>query len=114
MICSRCRVLCAETCPVCGRTKYLREAEPNEPTHLITLSAMQAMLVEPVLADTGVPYFKQGSVGGGLTAQVGMMREIFRFFVPASARATCAQAIEDVFGEDEAIMHLLHEFDSND
>ena len=113
MICSKCRVLCETVCPVCGSAKRLREPEPNEPAHLITLSAMQAMLVEPVLADSGVPYFKQGSVGGGLTAQVGMMREIFRFFVPASARETCARAIEDVFGEDETIMRLLHEFDSN-
>ena len=111
MICSRCRVLCDACCPVCGSAKHLREAEPNEPAHLITLSAMQAMLVEPVLAETGVPYFKQGSVGGGLTAQVGMMREIFRFFVPASARQKCARAIEDVFGEDEVLMGLLHEFD---
>ena len=105
-------MLCEGSCPVCGSAKHLRTAEPNEPSHLITLSAMQAMLVEPVLADTGVPYFKQGSVGGALTVQVGMMREMFRFFVPVAAREKCAQAIEDVFGEDGQIMRLLHEFDN--
>ena len=113
MFCSKCRVLCKDVCPVCGSAKHLKEPEPNEPVHLITLTAMQAMLVEPILADSGVPYFKQGSVGGGLTAQVGMMREIFRFFVPVSGREKCRALIEDVFGEDEQIMHLLHEFDSN-
>ena len=111
MICSKCRVLCEGSCPVCGGAKHLREPEPNEPAHLITLSAMQAMLVEPILADSGVPYFKQGSIGGGLTAQVGMMREIFRFFVPVSGREKCRELIEDVFGEDAKIMALLHEFD---
>ena len=111
MLCSKCRVLCESVCPVCGSAKHLKEPEPNEPAHLITLSAMQAMLVEPVLADSGVPYFKQGNIGGGLTAQVGMMREMFRFFVPVAARKQSVDAIEDVFGEDEALMHLLHEFD---
>ena len=111
MICSKCHVLCEGSCPVCGSAKHLKAAEPNEPAHLITLSAMQAMLVEPVLADSGVPYFKQGSVGGALTAQVGMMREMFRFFVPVAGRDKCRELLEDVFGEDERIMALLHEFD---
>ena len=111
MICSKCRVLCVNACPACGSAKHLRMPEANEPTHLITLSAMQAMLVEPILADSGVPYFKQGSVGGALTAQVGMMREVFRFFVPVSGRDRCRDLLEDVFGQDPKIMGLLHEFD---
>lgn len=111
MICDRCHVLCEEKCPVCGSARHLRPAEPNEPAHLITLTAMQAMLVEPVLKDAGVPYYKQGSIGGGLTAQVGVMREVFRFFVPVSGRERCREAIEAVFGADEALMRLLHEFD---
>ena len=112
MICSKCHVLCEGSCPVCGSAKHLKAAEPNEPAHLITLSAMQTMLVEPILADSGVPYFKQGSVGGALTAQVGMMREVFRFFVPVAGREKCRELIETVFGEDEKIMRLLHEFDN--
>ena len=111
MICSKCRVLCGDVCPLCGKTKHLREPEPNEPTHLITLNAMQTMLVEPVLEETGIPYFKQNAVGNGLTTYTGMMGGIYRFFVPASARQKCADAIEDVFGEDETLMRLLHEFD---
>ena len=113
MICSKCRVLCEEICPLCGSAKHLREAEPSEPAHLFTLNAMQAMLVEPVLSDIGVPYYKQNCAGSGLTTYTGTMRAIFRFFVPASAREKCARAIEDVFGEDEQLMRLLHEFDNN-
>ncbi len=111
MICDKCRVLCEGTCPVCGSARRLRESDPSEPAHLITLNATQAMLVEPVLADTGVPYFKKGSIGGGLTAQIGMMREMFRFFVPVSGRERYREAIEAVFGEDAEVMRLLHEFD---
>ena len=111
MICAKCKVLCKEVCPLCGKTKHLRKPEPNEPAHLFTLSGMQAMLVEPVLADTGVPYFKRNVAGKGLTTYTGMMAAFYRFYVPAAAREKCAQAIEDVFGADEQIMHLLHEFD---
>ena len=114
MICSRCRVLCEEVCPLCGRTKYLREPEPNEPAHLITLSGMQTMLIEPVLEETGIPFFKQNTVGSGLTTYTGPMRGMYRFFVPASARERCVQALEDVFGEDETIMGLLHELDNQE
>lgn len=111
MICSKCRVLCEGICPLCGKTKHLREPEPNEPALLFTLSAMQTMLVEPVLEEAGVPYFKQNIVGNGLTTYTGFMGGTYRFFVPASARRKCAEAIENVFGEDREIMALLHEFD---
>lgn len=112
MICSKCHVLCADVCPKCGSSRHLRAPEENEPVLLIVLTAMQAMLVEPVLAESGVPFFKQGVVGGALAAQVGMMREIYRYYVPHSAYEKCRALIEDVFGEDDALMKLLHEFDT--
>ena len=74
MICTRCHILCREICPKCGSRKHLRPAEDNEPVLLIVLTAMQSMLVEPILAESGIPYYKQGMVGGALAAQVGMMR----------------------------------------
>ena len=114
MICTRCHVLCRDVCPKCGSRKHLRTPEDNEPVLLIVLTAMQAMLVEPILKDSGIPYYKQGMVGGALAAQVGMMREVYRFYVPHSAYAACRDLIEQVFGEDETLMHLLHEFDEEE
>ena len=111
VICAKCRILCENVCPLCGRTKHVREAEPTEPAHLFTLSGMQAMFVEPILTDIGVPYYKQNCGPSGLTTFTGTMDTFFRFFVPASAHEKCVQALEDVFGEDEQIMRLLHEFD---
>ena len=111
MICDKCRVLCEGVCPKCGSRRHLREPEENEPVLLIALTAMQAMLVEPIIEGSGVPYYKQGMIGGALAAQVGMMREIYRFYVPHSAYEGCRALIEEVFGEDEALMALLHEFD---
>lgn len=111
MICDKCHVLCEDVCPKCGSRRHLRIPEENEPVLLIGLTAMQAMLVEPILQDSGVPYYKRGMIGGALAAQVGMMREIYRFYVPHSAYEKCRSLIEDVFGEDAMIMALLHEFD---
>lgn len=114
MICTRCHVHCRDVCPKCGSRKHLRAPEDNEPVLLIVLTAMQAMLVEPILEESGIPYYKQGMVGGALAAQVGMMREVYRFYVPHSAYAACRDLIEQVFGEDETLMHLLHEFDEEE
>ena len=114
MICTRCHILCRDVCQKCGSRRHLRAAEENEPVLLITLTAMQAMLVEPILKESGIPYSRQGTVGGALAAQVGMMREVYRFYVPHSAYAACRDLIEQVFGEDETLMHLLHEFDKEE
>lgn len=111
MICSKCHILCEDVCPKCLSGKHLRPVQENEPVLLIVLTAMQAMLVEPILADSGVPFYKQGNIGGALSVQVGMMREIYRYYVPHSAYDMCRKKIEDVFGEDAEIMKLLHEFD---
>lgn len=111
MICAKCHVLCENSCPKCGSERHLRAPEENEPVRLVALTAMQAMLVEPVLKESGIPYFKKGLIGGALEINVGMMREIFSFYVPHSAYVQCRELIEQVFGEDETIMKLLHEFD---
>lgn len=110
-ICGKCQLLCEGVCPKCGSAKHLRGYEGNEPALLIVLTAVQAMMVEPILAESGVPYIKKGEAGGALAAQVGMMREIYRFYVPCAALERCRSLIEEVFGEDEGIMRLLHEFD---
>ena len=111
MICSKCHILCKSICPKCGTSRHLKEISPGEPVLLIVLTAMQAILVEPILADSGIPYFKKGLYGGALTAQFGSMREVFSYYVSYADYDKCRSLLEDVFGEDEALMQLLHEFD---
>lgn len=114
MICDKCHVLCNTVCPICGSSRRLRTPEENEPVLLLVLTALQSMLVEPILEESGIPYSRTGMIGGGLTAQVGMMREIYRYYVPHSAFAHCRALIEEVFGEDQEIMGALHEFDEEE
>jgi len=111
MICPKCHVLSNTICPVCGNRSKLRKPEENEPVLLITLSALQAMFVEPVLHDNEIPYSKQGLYGGALTAQAGMMGEIYRFYVPYSAWKKSRAKVEQIFIEDPEIMRALHEMD---
>jgi hypothetical protein len=72
---------------------------------------MQAMMVEPIIADSAIPYYKKGLFGGALTAKFGSMREIFSYYVSYADYDKCRSLLEEVFGEDETIMGALHEFD---
>lgn len=110
-ICSKCRVLCMESCPVCDSAKRLREIEENDPVLLITCSAVQAMLIEPILSDSGIPFSRPGTLSTALNLGSGMMLEANRFYVPYAALGKARELLEEVFGEDAGIMKALHEFD---
>ena len=110
MICRKCHVICKDECPICGNWRRLYEPEDNEPVLLMELSAIQVMLVEPILEDTGIPYSKLGTLGGALSLSTGMMRENYRFYVPFAALEKSREAIINIFGEDEEIMRALNEF----
>ena len=109
MICRSCRVICEGKCPICGKRR-LYEPENNDPVLLMVLTPMQAMLVEPILQDAGIPYSRSGTIGGALSMSGGMMLESYRFFVPLAALGKSREAITNVFGEDAGIMRALNEF----
>lgn len=111
MICGKCHVLCRDICPKCGSKRFLKNPAEDEPVLLIVLTAMQAMMIEPILAESGVPYLKKGLYGSALSMQAGFMREIFSFYVSIAELDKSCSLIEEVFGEDGEIMRLLHEFD---
>lgn len=109
MICRKCHVICEGECPICGK-KRLYEPEDNEPVLLMTISAFQAMFVEPILQATGIPYSRSGTFGAARSMVRGMMHEIYRFYVPFAALEKSREAIVNVFGENEEIMRALNEF----
>jgi len=111
-ICDKCRALCRESCPICESRRRVRTLKPDDHVFLCTLTAMQTMFVEPVLKDSGIPYLKQGLLGAGLSASWGMMLESNKIYVPYAAYDRCRALMEEVFGEDEDIMRLIHEYDA--
>lgn len=111
MICTKCRVLCDGACPVCNSNRHLREVQEDEPVRVMALTAIQSMLVEPILEENAIPYYKKGMLGDALMGQAGLPGERFRYYVPYAAYAQCRACVEAVFGEDPEIMASLHEFD---
>ena len=111
MICAKCRVLCRNVCPICGKSKHLGMPEANDPVFLMTLSNLKAMFVDPILDDNRVVYKRIGTLGAGLTARWGTACEMYRYYVPYSEYESAREVIESIFIEDEEVMSALHEFD---
>ena len=114
MICTNCHVLCKDVCPICGKSKRLREPEADDPVFLMTLSNLKALFVEPIMDDNRIVYNRIGTLGAGLTARWGTAGEMYRYYVPFSEYEHVCALVEEIFGEDEEIMRALHEFDLND
>ena len=114
MICTNCHVLCKEVCPICGKSKRLREPEASDLVFLMTLSSIKSMMfVEPLLDDNGIVYHRVGTLGYGLTSRWGAKGEMYRYYVAYADFDRVRNLVEEIFGEDEEIMHSLHEFDLN-
>ena len=109
--CPRCRRLCADICPGCGRTRGLRPPEPTDPVRLIAADFMQAMLIEPVLEQNGVAYAKAGQMGEGLKLCAGPMMETFTFYVAFSAYERSRSLLEEIFDPDGDIAAGLRQND---
>ena len=110
-ICSKCRVLYKDVCPICESAKKLIPAEGNEAVLVATLNPTQAMFVEPILQDNGIPYQCPGAMGRAFALRAGTTFETYRIYVPYAAYEKARALLDEVFGEDEAIMRAVHEFD---
>lgn len=110
MICSKCHVICDEVCPKCGKTKYLRSAEAQEPVLLMVITNVQRMFVEPVLQEEKIPYNCIGRMGGALTAYLGSMLETYSVFVPYEVYDAAYETLKNVFAEESDIIKAMDEF----
>lgn len=113
-ICPNCHVLCTDICPKCGRRRGLRAVDDGEPVLLMILEPTLALLAEPVLEDSGIPYSCPGTLTSMLTNRWGSGFESKRYYVPYRARAAARALMTDAFGESPEIMRALHEFDLNE
>lgn len=92
-------------CTDCGEP--LREARENDPVLFLTVPGMQAMLAEPLLEASGIPFSKVGELGAAFTMRAGGLLEMFRFYVPYGALAQAHDLIAGTFGEDPIMMEGL-------
>lgn len=69
-----------EDCPVCASRKY-RPVRPEDFCFLRETPALQDGLLEEVLKQEKIAYFKRPVLGAVMAATVGRLRERYRFYV---------------------------------
>ena len=82
LYCPNCQRLCKSQCPSCSDTRSLRAPQPDDPVFLFIANEFQRMMVEPVLEESGLPYWAVSQRGGALRAKLGAMGDTCRFYAP--------------------------------
>ena len=102
MYCPNCYILFDEPrCPSCGRKK-VRAPQENDPCYLITKDHIWSGVLEDILRQNDIPYYKQGALGAGLTAKFGSINEHFRFYVPYACLEKAKELCISLFAESDA------------
>ena len=84
-ICGKCRAAAPDgVCPLCGKQKTIREAKPDESVYLADCDYIWSRVLEDALSDAGIAFFRHGMLGSGVTVNIGVMAERFRYYVNAS------------------------------
>lgn len=79
--CPGCHILVKDTrCTVCGK-RWLEPPKTEDYCYLTEKDSVWAGVLEDCLRQNGIPYLTKSTMGAGLTAKVGSMFEIIRFFV---------------------------------
>ena len=107
LYCPNCQRLCKSRCPNCSDTRSLRTPKPDDPVFLFTANEFQRMMVEPVLDESGLPYWDVSQRGGALRAKLGAMGDTCRFYAPFASYEAVCQLLEDVFDDDGDILEAL-------
>ncbi len=107
LYCPNCQRLCKSHCPNCSDTRLLRTPKPGDPVFLFTANEFQRMMVEPVLDESGLPYWAVSQRGGALRAKLGAMGDTCRFYAPFASYEAVCQLFEDVFDDDGDILEAL-------
>ena len=107
LYCPNCQRLCKSRCPNCSDTRSLRTPKPDDPVFLFTANEFQRMMVEPVLDESGLPYWAVSQRGGALRAKLGAMDDTCRFYAPFASYEAVCQLLEDVFDDDGDILEAL-------
>lgn len=79
--CPNCHALVhAMRCPNCDR-RWLEPPAPEDFCFLTEKDGLWAGILEDCLRQNAIPYLTQGTLGAGLTAKLGTIREKTKFFV---------------------------------
>ena len=109
LYCERCnRLTEGESCPDCGKSRYLRAPQEGDPVLLCTVRYVLATMIEPLLEEEKIPYSK---VALGSTAILGgsTFLENYAFYTPYSAYMDALEMLTGIFAEDDEVRLALRE-----
>lgn len=88
-----------ERCENCGK-KRLRPVQDNDPVYIANLDIFEAGILAEVLAEKGIPFFKQPVRGAVMKVQLGDWSDRFRIYVPFGAMLVAMDLAEELFGKN--------------
>lgn len=103
--CVSCQRMAQDKCPHCGKpSRKLREIKDNDPVLFYHGGFIPSTMIEPLLADNGIPYSKEGRLGAGFVSKAGGFLEQFDFYVPYGVYPQAVRLISDTFSESPDIL----------
>lgn len=115
LYCAKCQTLTTGDCPVCGRRESkLRMPQAADPVFLLHCRMQYAAMVEPILAESNIPYSRSGALGAALATTFGSAFELYRFYVPYAAFPAAFRLISGIFGEDKELMKCVADYGMTD
>ncbi len=113
LYCAKCQLVTDGPCPRCGRkAEKLRAPQPGDPVFLINCRTLQAAMLEPLLKDNGIPYYRSGALGAALATKIGSFFELYSIYVSWESYQQARELIVGVFGDDPDIMARLENYDA--
>ena len=115
LYCTKCRTITKTDCPICGRNaEKLSEVHPEDMVYLVNGRLLQASMIEPLLADTGIPVYRDGALGAALSMHIGSAFELYNLFVPYAEYQRAYELVAGVFADDPDILSRLQKYDITD
>ncbi len=109
LYCSDCKILTEDACPSCGKkARKLREPRTDDPVLTFTGDYVHSSMVEPLLQENEIPYYKMSAHGAALTTLTGNYLDQFMLYVPYAAYEKAVRLIARMFGVDGDFMRGLN------
>ncbi len=81
-ICNKC--LAEEhnsACPLCGKSKFLRDAKDNDCIYLTMSNVLFSRMIEDALDDANIKYLRKSDQGSAVSLYIGHANETYKYYV---------------------------------
>lgn len=118
-ICRKCKAISENgVCPLCGKSKKLTDAKPDDIVYLTSCEYIWSKTVEDILDEAGIKYYRHGSLGSGIIVSIGELAELYRYYVPFPDYEKAVSVIPDfsepVMTEEELNEYIDREYTSEE